>query len=192
MKQLAAPLCALCLLAGATGTALAFQEYPSLEVTPYVGYLLYDSELIDYQSNLAYGIRLDLRTMAALGFQFHYSRSTNTAELPGQPFVDTDDYVERIQLNLTRDLFIVRGTFIAAYAGGGTFNRRYQGVYTNDYSVQAGMLARRNLFDWLYLRADAGWTGAFIKDPEPDDPYYDRTLTHHFEGALTLSVLFDN
>jgi len=192
MKLLAASLCALCLLAGATGTALAFQEYPSLEVAPYVGYLLYDSEMVNYQSNLAYGIRLDLRTMAALGFQFHYSRTTATADLPGQPFVDADNFVERIQLNLTRDLFILRGTFIGLYAGGGTFNRRFEGIYTNDYSAQAGLTARRNLFDWLYLRADAGWTGAFLKDPDPADPYYERTLTHHFEGALTLSFLLDN
>ena len=99
---------------------------------------------------------------------------------------------ERWKTRLAVFSLIVAALLIGLYAGGGTFNRRFEGVYTNDYSAQAGMTARRNLFDWLYLRADAGWTGAFLKDPDPADPYYERTLTHHFEGALTFSFLLDN
>lgn len=191
MNRLVASLCAALLLVALAVPALAFQEYPSLEVAPYVGYLIYDGELDTYMSNLALGLRLDLRTFAMLGFQFHYARSASTADFPGVAFGE-DDYVERIQLNLTRDLLLSGGVFVYGFAGVGSFNRYTAAIYTNDPSVQAGLGFRRNLVGPLYLRGDAGWTGAFLKDPAADAPFAERTLTHHLDAALTLSVLFDN
>ena len=191
MRTLAASLCGLVLLAAVASPGLAFQEYPSLEVAPYVGFVFYDGNMTDYQSNLALGLRLDLRTMAAVGFQFHYARSASTADLPGFPFGE-DNYVERIQLNLTRDLLLSRGIFFYGFGGVGSFNRHTAALYTNDPTVQAGLGFRRNIVGPLYVRGDMGWTGAFLKDPGADDRYHERTLTHHFDGALTFSVLFDN
>ncbi|MBM4117076.1 hypothetical protein FJ251_04920 [bacterium] len=190
MKRLVASLCAALLLA-LVKPALAFQEYPSLEVAPYAGYLLYDGDLTTYTSNLALGLRLDLRTFALLGFQFHYARSASTADFPGVAFGE-DDYVERIQLNLTRDLLLSGGVFVSGYAGVGSFNRYTKAIYNNDPSVQAGLGFRRNLVGPFYLRGDLGWTGAFLKDRDPDSPFAERSLTHHLDAALTFSVLFDN
>ena len=191
MRTLAASLCGLALLAAVASPGFAFQEYPSLEVAPYVGYLLYDSNLTHYSSNLDFGVRLDLRTMEMLGFQFNYAISGSTVGFPGIPF-GKNSYVERIQFNLTRDLVLSRGIFFYGFAGLGTFVRHTTAVYNSDPSVQAGLGFRRNIVGPLYVRGDVGWTGAFLKDSDPADPYYDRTLTHHFDGALTLSVLFDN
>jgi hypothetical protein len=191
MKKLATLICALCLLAGLSGSGQAFQEYPSIEIVPYVGYLLYDSELTSYMSNLNYGFRVDLRTTPLLGFQFNYSRASMKGDFPGQPF-GKNYYIERVQLNLTRDLVLYRGVFFSGFAGIGSFNRHTSTVYDNDFSVQGGLSARRNLFDWLYLRGDAGWTGAWLKDYGDDAQFSDRTLTNHFDFALTLSVLLDN
>jgi hypothetical protein len=191
MRSLAASLCALVLLAAMATPGLAFQEYPSLEVTPYVGYLVYDGGMTDYMSNLALGVRLDLRTIAAVGFQFHYARTTSSAGFPSLALTD-DAYVERIQLNLTRDLLLSRGVFFFGSVGVGSFNRHTTELYDNDPSVQAGLGFRRNLVGPLYLRGDVGWTGAFLQDHAEDAPFHERTLTHHLDGALTFSLLFDN
>jgi hypothetical protein len=191
MRSLAASLCALVLIATAATPGLAFQEYPSLEVTPYLGYIIYDGEMTNYMSNLAVGLRLDLRTIAALGFQFHYARSASRADFPGVAFGE-DDYVERVQLNLTRDLLLSRGIFFFGSLGVGSFNRHSAELYDNDPSVQAGLGFRRNLVGPLYLRGDVGWTGAFLQDHAEDAPFHERTLTHHLDGALTFSLLFDN
>lgn len=191
MNKFAVLISGLALLAALSGTARAFQEYPSLEVAPYVGYLLYDSELAEYESNLSFGLRVDLRTFAMLGFQFHYARTASTADFPGQPF-GADDHVDRVQLNLTRDLTLTRGFFIYGYGGVGSFSRTVGDFYEHDWSLQAGLGVRRNLIDKLYLRADGGWTGAWLSDDDPAGRFADTTLTHHFEAALTLSVLFDN
>ena len=191
MKKLASLLCGLLLLAGLSGSGQAFQEYPSLELTPYVGYLLYDGDLSTYQSNLAFGVRLDLRTMAALGFQFNYARCAMAGDFPSQPF-GQDEYVELVHLNLTRDLFLARGVYVSGYAGLGSFNRRTEAEYDTDPSIQAGLEARRNLFDMLYLRTSVGWIGAFLKDHDPEAQFAERTLTHHFGFAVTVSFLFDN
>ncbi len=191
MKKLAVLFCGITLLVAMASPGLAFQEYPSLEIAPYVGYLAYDGNMTSYMSNLAYGMRLDLRTMAALGFQFHYSRTTTTADLPGVPF-GADEYVERIQLNFTRDVMLTTGMFISGYAGVGSFNRHTPIEYNNDPSVQAGLAFRRNIVGPFYFRGDMGWTGAFLKDHDEGATYYERTLTHHLEAAITISVLLDN
>ncbi|MCP4547778.1 MAG: hypothetical protein GY835_15055 [bacterium] len=192
MKKLIAPIIGLVLLASVADPSLAFQEYPSIEIMPYAGYLLYDSDMDTYSSNLTYGMRIDLRTMALVGFQFNYALSASSADFPNSHF-GKDDYVERIQLNLTRDLLLTRGVFISGYGGIGSFNRRTAQYYENDFSIQAGLSARRNIRDFLYLRADAGWTGAFLHDTDPNAMFGDgSTLTHHFEAALSFSFLFDN
>lgn len=191
MKKLAVLSCAALLVAALAAPGLAFQEYPSLEIAPYVGYVAYDGDMTSYMSNLNFGFRVDLRTIAALGFQFNYSRSKILGDFPGQPF-GKDDYIERVQLNFTRDLRLQSGIYFYGFAGVGSFNRHSAALYDNDPSVQAGLGFRRNLFGPLYLRGDIGWTGAFLKDYDPDGAYGDRTLTHHLDGALTLSFLFDN
>ncbi len=191
MTKLFALLCGLVLIAGLAGPGFAFQEYPSLEISPYVGYLAYDSQMTDYASNLAYGIRLDLRTTSLVGFQFHYALSASAGDFPGQPF-GQDEYVERIQLNLTRDLFLVSGLFISTYIGGGSFNRHLADLYDTDPSVQAGISARRNLWSDLYLRADFGWTGAFLQDHDSEAQFAERTMTSHYDASLTFSFLLDN
>lgn len=191
MKKLAVLFCGITLLVAMASPGLAFQEYPSLEIAPYVGFIAYDGNMSSYMSNLAYGFRLDLRTMAALGFQFHYSRSTSIDDLPGVPF-GNDEYVERIQLNFTRDIVLTTGTFFSGYVGVGSFNRHTALKYDNDPSVQAGVEFRRNLVGPFYFRGDLGWTGAFLKDYAEGDPYYERTLTHHLDAAITISVLLDN
>ncbi len=180
MKKLAVLICGIALFTLAATPGFAFQEYPSLEIAPYVGYIVYDGDMTEYMSNLAYGFRVDLRTMAALGFQFHYARSTREDDLPSFPF-GTDDYVERIQLNFTRDTLLSKGIFFSSYLGVGSFNRHGVDVYYNDPTLQAGVAFRRNLVGPLYLRGDLGWTGAFLDE-----------LTHHLDAALTFSLLLDN
>ncbi len=191
MKKLAALLCGIVLFTLAATPGFAFQEYPSLEIAPYVGYIAYDGDMTDYMSNLAYGIRLDLRTMAALGFQFHYARSTRDDDLPGVPF-GSDEYIERVQLNFTRDVMLSGGIFFSGYAGVGSFNRHSPELYDTDPTLQAGMAFRRNLVGPFYLRGDLGWTGAFLKDHAAGSTFEERTLTHHLDAALTFSVLLDN
>lgn len=192
MKKLCASLFSIALLLLVAGPSLAFMEYPSLEVTPYVGYLAYDSGMTTYNSNLTYGVRLDLRIMAAFGFQFNYALSAMNEGFPGMHF-GNDDYVERVQLSLTRDLTLIRGVFFTGYAGLGSFNRHTAEVYANDFCMQAGIFGRRNIFDYLYIRGDIGWTGAFLKDYDPSAQFgAERTLTNHFEASLSLSFLLDN
>ena len=58
--------------------------------------------------------------------------------------------------------------------------------------MQAGVGARRNLFDDLYLRGDLGWTGAWMKDDNEGDPFHEKTLTNHYELSICLSYLLDN
>ncbi len=189
MKMNVAALSALLILAFAGG-AFAFQELPSLELAPYVGFLKYDSAL-EYDNALAYGFRADMRFIPYLGLQFHYARSTNHDGIGGFPF-GADDYVSRTQLNLTYDLLPMRGFFVHLLAGVGSFNRYTAEDYRNSNSVQLGLGARRNLFDDLYLRGDVGWTGAWIKDSEPESAFYESTLTHNLDFSLTLSYLLDN
>ncbi len=191
MKKFLALCAGIVLLAGLTGPAAGFQEYPSLEFAPYVGYIKYDGALPDYNANLAYGFRADLRTMAAIGFQFHYAASSTTSSFPSQPF-GQDDYVQRIQLNLTRDLHLMSGVQLSVYGGVGRFARHQGEFYDTDFSLQAGVSGRRNLWGPLYLRGDLGWTGAFLEDYDTDAAFAERTLTNNYDAALTLSFLFDN
>lgn len=191
MKKLAVMLCGFALIASVAAPSLAFQEYPSFEISPYVGYVAYDSGMTSYMSNLAFGFRLDLRTMAALGFQFHYARSSSSADFPGLPLGE-DDYVERIQINFTRDLLLRSGIFFSGYVGVGSFNRHSATLYDNDPSLQAGLGFRRNIVGPLYLRGDLGWTGAFLQDHAEGSLFHERTLTHHLDAAFTFSVLLDN
>jgi len=190
MKSTVAILAGLLTLAVLAVPASAFQELPSLELSPYIGFLKYDSAM-EYDNTLAYGVRADLRFMPYFGLQFHMARSAMRDGLLGFPF-GADDYVNRIQLNLTRDLMPVGGFFVHVFAGVGSFNRYETDIYRSGSSVQAGVGARRNLFDELYLRGDCGWTVAWLKDENADDAFYEETLTHHLELSLSVSYLLDN
>ena len=191
MKKFLALCVGLALLGGQAAPSLGFQEYPSLEIAPYVGYIQYDGDIPHYVSNLVYGFRADLRTIPKIGFQFHYASSASTGSFPSQPF-GLDEYVQRIQLNVTRDFYLTSGWLFGGFGGIGRFVRQQGDLYDTDFSLQAGFLGRRNLWGPLYMRADVGWTGAFLKDHDPESAFGDRSLTHNFEAALTLSFLLDN
>jgi hypothetical protein len=189
MKMNVAVLAALLTLASAGG-AFAFQELPSLELSPYVGFLKYDSAF-EYDNSLAYGIRADMRFIPYLGLQFHYARSANKEGMGGFPF-GADDYVSRTQLNLTYDLLPMSGFFVHLYTGVGSFNRYTAEDYRTSNSVQLGLGARRNLKGDFYLRGDLGWTGAWIQDSESESVFSESTLTHNMDISISLSYLLDN
>ena len=191
MQKLLALSLGLALLGATAAPVVAFQEYPSIEFAPYVGFIQYDGSIPDYQTNLAWGFRMDLRTVSTFGFQFHYAISSSTGSLGSLP-LGKDDYVQRIQLNLTRDLFLRSGVQFSGCAGLGRFARHSAELYDTDFSLQAGVSGRRNLWGVLYLRGDVGWTGAFLQDFDSAAVFADRTLTHNFDATLTLSFLFDN
>lgn len=189
MMPKAAVLAAFLILA-ASGAAWAFQELPSLELAPYVGFIKYDADL-GYDNTLAYGARADLRFVPYLGMQFHYALSSVHDGFGGLPF-GADEYVSRAQVNLTYDLLPMRGFFVHFLAGVGTFNRYTADEYRSGNSLQLGAGARRNLFDDLYLRGDLGWTGAWIQDSDPESVFAESTLTHNLDFSITLSYLLDN
>jgi len=189
MKMKIAAVSALLILAS-VGAASAFEELPSLELAPYLGLLKYDAAL-GYDNSLAYGMRMDLRFIPYLGLQFHYARSTAHDGFTGFPF-GADAYVSRAQMNLSYDLFPLGGFFIDMLAGVGSFNRHMDGEFKSSMSVQLGLGARRNLFGDLYLRGDAGWTGAWLHDSDAGSPFHEKTLTHNLDLSLTLSYLLDN
>ncbi|MDP6418180.1 MAG: hypothetical protein QF492_02450 [Candidatus Krumholzibacteria bacterium] len=165
--------------------SLAYQELPSVEISPSLGLLKYDSSLSNYESTLSWGLRADLRFVPYFGFQVHMARST--IEGGGLPF-GIDDYVSRVQFALTRDLLPIQGFFMHLLAGVGSFNRHESGVYSSDKSVQLGIGVRRNLFSDLYLRGDCAWNGVWM----PGETTEDLDLTSHYDLSVSLSWLFDN
>jgi len=189
MKMKVAAAAAFLILVSAGG-ALAFQELPSLELAPYLGIIKYAGDL-EYDASLAYGMRADLRFIPYFGLQFHYARSTVHDGFTGFPF-GSDEYVSRAQANLTYDLLPMSGFFVHLFAGVGSFGRHMDGEFKSSNSLQAGIGARRNLFDDLYLRGDAGWTGAWIQDSDPESIFHESTLTHHLDLSITVSYLLDN
>jgi len=189
MKMRTAALAAFLILAS-TGAAWAFQELPSLELAPYVGFIKYDGDM-GFDNALAYGARADLRFVPYLGVQFHYARSSAHDGFGGFPF-GSDDYVSRAQVNLTYDLVPINGFFVNVLAGVGSFTRHLPDDYLAAHSVQLGIGARRNLIADLYLRGDLGWTGAWLQDEDPEGAFAESTLTHNLDFSITLSYLLDN
>jgi hypothetical protein len=189
MKMNVTALTALLILASAGG-ALAFQELPSVEIAPYVGFLKYDSAL-DYDNTLAYGLRADFRVIPYFGLQLHYARSSTADGITGFPF-GADKFVSRAQVNITYDLLPMRGFFVHLLGGVGSFNRHIDGEYQTSTTAQLGLGARRNLFGDLYVRGDLGWIGAWIEDSDPESDFAESTLTNNLEVSLTLSYLLDN
>ena len=122
--------------------------------------------------------------VAVAGFQIDMGCPTLSASECDDPNSDWYVWVT------TPSLIAERGTYLSGDPmshGPGHWE-----LYDTDFSVQAGVGARRNIFDRLYVRGDIGYTGAFLKDHDPESTFGERTLTNHFDFSLTFSLLFDN
>ena len=192
MRSLAASLCALALLAIAATPGLAFQEYPSLELTPYLGYTIYDGEhdhLHEQSRRWACAWICARSRRSAFSSTTRARRAGRTSPSAG---FGEDDYVERVAAQPDARSAAQRGIFVFGSLGVGSFNRHSAELYDNDPSVQAGLGFRRNLVGPLYLRGERRLDRRLPPRPCRGCPLPRAHPDPSPRWRAHLSLLFDN